>query len=176
MCHPFSAADVTRLFMDNIYLLHGMPLAIISDHYRIFTSAFWKNLFSLSGTTLHMSIAYHPQTDGQTEQVNQCLETYLRCFTHACPSKWVHWVSLAEFWYNSSHHSSLGRSPFKVLYGFPPRHFGLTTAATPITDLNTCLDDRALMQSLIQQHLGRAQHRMKRQADKTMLRMLIFYW
>jgi hypothetical protein len=64
MRHPFSTADVARLFMDNIYRSHGMPLAIISDRDHIFTSAFWKNLFSLSRTTLHMSTAYHPQTDG----------------------------------------------------------------------------------------------------------------
>jgi hypothetical protein len=165
--HPFTAAIVARLFMDNIYRLHGMPLAIISDRDRIFTCAFWKNLFSLSSTSLRMSSAYHLQTDGQTERVNQCLETYLRCFAHACPSKWIQWIALAEFWYNSSHHSSLGRSPFEVLYGFPPRHFGiLPPTATPIADLNTWLDDRALMTSVIQQHLSRAQTRMKHQADK----------
>jgi hypothetical protein len=165
--HPFTAATIARLFMDHIYRLHGMPLAIISDRDRIFTSAFWKHLFSITGTSLRMSSAYHPQTDGQTERVNQCLETYLRCFAHACPSKWVHWISLVEFWYNSSFHSSLGRSPFEVLYGFPPRHFGIVPPeATHVTDLNTWLDEHAVMHSLIQQHLSRAQHRMKHQADK----------
>jgi hypothetical protein len=165
--HPFTAATVARLFMHHVYRLHGMPLVIISDRDRIFTSAFWKSFFSIAGTSLHMSSAYHPQTDGQTERVNQCLETYLRCFAHACPAKWGQWVSLAEFWYNSSPHSSLGRSPFEVLYGFPPRHFGLVPPdATPITDLNGWLEERTVMHSLVQQHLSRAQLRMKRQADK----------
>jgi hypothetical protein len=114
-----------------------------------------------------MSTAYHPQTYGQTELVNQCLETFLRCFAHACPAKWVHWVSLMEFWYNSSFHSSLGRSPFEVLYGFPPRHIGIVPLdATPVSDLNSWLYERAVMQSLIKQHLSRAQIRMKCQADK----------
>jgi hypothetical protein len=54
------------------------------------------------------------------------METFLRCFAHACPSKWHNWLSLAEFWYNSSWHSSLGRSPFEVLYGYSPRHFGIS--------------------------------------------------
>jgi hypothetical protein len=165
--HPFTTTTVARLFMDNIYRLHGMPLVIISDHDCVFTSALWKTFFSLSDTSLRMSSAYHPQIDRQTERVNQCLETYLHCFAHACPSKWIQWIALAEFWYNSSPHSSLGRSPFEVLYGFPPRHFGIAPpSATPVADLNTWLDDRALMTSVIQLHLSHAQTRMKPQADK----------
>lgn len=114
-----------------------------------------------------MSSSYHPQTDGQTERVNQCLETYLRCFVHACPHKWIQWLSLAEFWYNTSTHSALGRTPFEVLYGFPPRHLVLDVdAAVPVPELSQWLQDRDLMHSVIQQHLLRAQERMKRQADK----------
>lgn len=109
-----------------------MPQAIISDKDKIFTSQFWQNLFELSQTELQMSSAYHPQTDGQTERVNQCLETFLRCFVHACPRKWKDWLPLSEFWYNSSFHSALGFSPFEVLYGHRPRHFGISdTAAQP---------------------------------------------
>jgi transposase InsO family protein len=88
MAHPFSAAKVAKLFLDNVYKLHGMPDNIVSDRDRVFTSLFWQQLFTLSGTQLCMSSAYHPQSDGQTERVNQCIETYLRCFVHACPSKW----------------------------------------------------------------------------------------
>lgn len=132
--HQFTAATVAHLFMEHIYRLHGMPVAIVSDRDKIFTSNFWQSLFSLVGTTLQMSTAYHSQSDGQTERVNQCLEMYLRCFAQACPSKWVQWISQAEFWYNTSPHSSLGRSPFEVLYGFPPRHFGIVPpGASPVT-------------------------------------------
>jgi transposase InsO family protein len=76
-------------FFDNVYKLHGSPEKIISDRDKIFNSQFWQQLFSLTGTELSMSSSYHPQTDGQTERVNQCLEAYLRCFTHACPTKWM---------------------------------------------------------------------------------------
>jgi hypothetical protein len=165
--HPFTTFSVAKLFLDNIYKLHGMPASIISDRDRVFTSALWKELFILVGVTLRMSSAYHPQTDNQTERVNQCMETFLCCFAHACPSKWHNWLSLAEFWYNSSWHSSLGRSPFEVLYGYSPRHFGIDpSSACSSTDLSTWLQERQVMKGLIKQHLSRAQDRMKQQADK----------
>jgi hypothetical protein len=74
---------------------------------------------------------------------------------------------LAEFWYNTSSHAALGRSPFEVLYGFPPRHLSVDLdSVAPIPELHKWLEDRELMHSLIKQHLSRAQERMKRQADK----------
>jgi hypothetical protein len=63
--------------MDHVYKLHGAPEQIISDRDKIFNSQFWKQLFTLTGTTLSMSSSYHPETDGQTECVNQCVEGYL---------------------------------------------------------------------------------------------------
>lgn len=126
LAHPFSAADVAVAFMDNVYKLHSLPEQIISDRDRVFNSLFWRQLFALTGTTLSMSSSYHPETDGQSERVNQCLEGYLRCFAHACPTKWIQWLSLAEFWYNTSPHSALGKSPFEVLYGTSPRHLGIS--------------------------------------------------
>jgi transposase InsO family protein len=167
LLHPYTALKVAQLFMDSVYKLHGLPQSIVSDRDKVFTSKFWQELFKLTGTTLRMSTSYHPQTDGQTERVNQCLETFLRSFVHACPTKWSHWLSLAEYWYNTSFHSSLGRSPFEVLYGRAPRHLGLTlTDAVPSLDLQAWLDQRELMVKLVQHHLHRAQQRMKFQADK----------
>ncbi|KAJ1263729.1 hypothetical protein BS78_09G208500 [Paspalum vaginatum] len=113
-----------------------------------------------------MSTSYHPQSDGQTERVNQCLEGYLRCFVHSCPSHWKSWLSLAECWYNTSYHSSLNKTPFEVLYGQPPKYFGLDVGACAVPDLQTWLHERKLMTELLQQHLLRAQQRQKHQADK----------
>jgi hypothetical protein len=90
LSHPFSAVSVAKLFMTEIYKLHGMPSAIITDRDKIFVSQFWQELFSRAGVELKMSSACHPQTDGQTERVNQCMETFLRCFVHACPKQWYH--------------------------------------------------------------------------------------
>jgi hypothetical protein len=125
LSHPFTALQVAVIFLNNVFKLHGLPTAMVSDRDKVFTSNIWQELFKLLGIDLRMSSAYHPQTDGQTERVNQCLKTYLRCFAHACPTKWSHWLPLAEYWYNTSFHSSLGRSPFLVLYGYEPRHFGI---------------------------------------------------
>lgn len=97
LLHPFTAHSVAKLFFEHIYRLHGLPTAIVSDRDKIFTSKLWQELFLLAKVDLKMSSAYHPQTDGQTERVNQCLETYLRCFVNSCPKKWGHWLSLAEF-------------------------------------------------------------------------------
>ena len=165
--HPFTARSVAQSFISQVYKLHGMPQAIVSDRDKVFTSHFWCELFQLVGVELRMSTAYHSQTDGQTERVNQCVETFLRCFVHACPHQWRQWLDQAEFWYNTNWHSALGRSPFEVLYGYAPRHFGIaTTSDTDIPDLATWLSDRALMSEVIREHLNRAKQRMKKQADE----------
>jgi ribosomal protein L21E len=167
LSHPFTALQVAILFMNNIFKLHGLPQAIISDRDKIFTSHLWRELFKLIGTNLQMSSAYHPQTDGQSERVNQCLETYLRCFVNSSPTKWSSWLPLAEFWYNTSSHSSLGNTPFYVLYGHHPSALGLDIpGSSDHSDLDSWLKDRDLMQQLAQQHLLRAQRKMKIQADK----------
>jgi hypothetical protein len=165
--HPFSAVSIARLFLDNIYRLHGMPKVIISDRDKIFISTFWRQLFKLADTTLNLSSSYHPQTDGQTERLNQCLETYLRCLVHANPHKWSAWLPQAEFWYNTNFHSSLGRSPFEVLYGHMPRHFGIQNSLQPaVTEVEHWLHERNVMLPIFRQHLERARRRMQVQADK----------
>lgn len=118
LAHPFIAFQVALAYLQHVYKLHGLPKAMISDRDKVFTSNVWKELFKLLKVNLLMSSAYHPQKDGQTERVNQCLETYLRCFVHACPAKWSSWLAFAEFWYNCSYHSALGISPFQC---FPKR-------------------------------------------------------
>lgn len=67
-----------------------------------------------------MSSAYHPQTDGQSEAVNKTLEMYLRCITTDMPKTWSKALCWAEFWYNTSFHTSIGMTPFKAFYGCDP--------------------------------------------------------
>lgn len=123
--------------MTHIYKLHGLPASIISDRDPVFTSHSWQELFKYAGTNLNITSAYHPRSDGQTERVNQCLETYLRCFVSACPKRWSLWITLAQFWYNSTMHSAIGMSPFKAMYGHEPRHWGIDEGITlPVINLH----------------------------------------
>lgn len=167
LSHPFTALQVAQAYMNQVYKLHGLPQSIISDRDKLFTAKFWQELFRLSDTQLQMSSAYHPQSDGQTESLNQCVEAFLRCTVHACPRLWSKWISLAEYWYNTAFQSALGRTPFEVLYGQQPRHLGIVDPqAATVPDLEKWLSERNLLTTLIQQQLLRAQQRMKHQADE----------
>ncbi|GKC84187.1 putative mitochondrial protein [Tanacetum coccineum] len=120
LAHPFTAQHVAQAFLDNVYKLHGFPELIISQRDKVFLSKFWSKLFKLLPVQLLKSISNHPQTDGQTEVVNRCLEGYLRCMTGEYPKEWLKWLSLAELWYNSNFHTSIQTTPFEFVYGIPP--------------------------------------------------------
>jgi hypothetical protein len=120
LSHPFTTQNVAQLFIDNVFTLHGPHVAIVSDRDRIFTSRLWQDIFKSLNISLHFSSAYHPQTYGQIERVNQCLESYLRCMTFMEPKKWPAWLALAEWWYNTNYHTSLQSTPFQALYGYNP--------------------------------------------------------
>jgi hypothetical protein len=111
---------VARAFFDDIVRLHGFPLSIVSDRDLVFTGHVWQDLFQLVGVKLHLSTAFHPQTDGQSEVVNKVILMYLRCVTGDRPRAWVDWLAWAEYCYNTSYHSALHTTPFEVVYGHPP--------------------------------------------------------
>ena len=165
--HPFTATSVAKVFLDNVVKLHGIPKTIISDRDKIFTSKFWRNLLQSMGIELHYSTAYHPQTDGQSERVNQCLEQYLRCAVQDNPRHWRRWLSMAEFWYNSSFHTALQCSPFQALYHIAPNFGGMPnlTVSNDSPAASVVIDYKAQTE-LLRAQLIRAQQRMKSYADK----------
>lgn len=167
LSHPFTTLIVAQAFITHVYDTFGMPQFIISNRDRIFTSALWQELFKLEDVKLNMSSSYHPQTDGQTERLNQCLEAYLRCTVHACPTKWSQWLSQAQYWYNTSFHSTLGKTPYEVLFARKPGHFGIADLGQcTVPDVQMWLQERAGLNELLHQQLTRAQQRMKHQAYK----------
>ena len=110
------AKTLAHLFIDNIIRLHGFPRSIVSDRDSRFLSNFWREIWSIVGTTLRFSTANYPQTDGQTERTNRTLEQYLRLFARHRPSKWSEYLSMAEFAYNNATHTSTGFSPAYIIF------------------------------------------------------------
>ena len=82
--------------MNNVVRYHGLPETIVSDRDRRFVAAMWKELWSLLGTKLNMSSAFHPETDGQTERQNRTLEEYLRSYINLDQNDWDEHLICAE--------------------------------------------------------------------------------
>lgn len=165
--HPFTAKTVAEAFIREVVKLHGFPESLVSDRDRILLSKFWTELFTLQGCTLKKSTAYHPQTDGQTEVVNRCLETYLRCFAGRRPSSWAQWLPWAEYWYNTSYHSSTQTTPFLVVYGRePPRLIRYGDTPTANANVEELLRDRDSLLVELRENLELAQTRMQKEANK----------
>ncbi|GJP41219.1 hypothetical protein CLOM_g889 [Closterium sp. NIES-68] len=114
-----TAEQTAQLFIANVIRLHGLPSAIISDRDPKFTSNFWRHLWDQFGTKLQFSSAYHPQTDGQTERVNQTMEQLIRT-TCTDPSTWEKSLPLLEFAYNNATSATTNQSPFFLNYGQDP--------------------------------------------------------
>lgn len=112
---------VATFFAENIIHLHGIPKKLVSDRDKVFLSKFWQELLRQSGTTIHMSSAYHLESNGQTEVVNKTIEIYLRATVHDNPRSWRELLPWAELWYNIVFHHNLGATPFEIVYGrLPP--------------------------------------------------------
>jgi transposase InsO family protein len=167
LSHPYTAASVANAFMHNIYKLHGLPASIVNDRDPVFLSRFWKDLFTHQGIQLLHSTAYHPQTDGQTEVVNMCLEQYLRCMTSETLDQRYQWLPLAELWYNTSYHSSIKSTPFEVPYGQnPPIHIPYLPKDSNIEAVDKQLTKGEDRLKTIKDNLKVAQHRMTQLANK----------
>jgi len=116
-----SAEGLAKLFWDHIWKLHGLPESIILDRGVQFTEGMIKELNNLLGIQTKLSMAYHPQMDGQTERINQELEQYLRVFIDHRQEQWPDWLGTAEFAYNNKVHAVTKTLPFKANYGQDPK-------------------------------------------------------
>ena len=116
-----SAQGLATLFRDHIWKHHGLPESIISDRGPQFAAQMMKELNQMLGISTDLSTAFHPQTDGQTERMNQDLEQFLRMFVDHRQENWSEWLAIAEFSYNNKIQASTKETPFFVNYGKHPR-------------------------------------------------------
>ncbi|GJW54113.1 putative reverse transcriptase domain-containing protein [Tanacetum coccineum] len=113
----YKTEKLARIYINEIVARHGVPVSIISDRDGRFASHLWQALQEALGTKLHMSTAYHPKTDGQSERTIQTLEDMLRACVMDFGGSWDTHLPLVEFSYNNSYHTSVKCAPFEVLYG-----------------------------------------------------------
>jgi len=119
----FTTAKFATVFIDGYIRSQGLPVSIVSDQDTRFTSGFWQSLCSQLGIRLQMSMAYHPQSDGQAEKANGTLETFLKAYIAQLksPEQWSHLLPLAEFTYNAAKYKAIGMSSFEADIGYIPR-------------------------------------------------------
>lgn len=111
-----SAKETAQIVLQNVFWLHGLPTDIVSDRGPQFTSVFWREFCSLLGATVSLSSGYHPQSNGQTERINQQMETVLRCMASRNPSSWSQQLLWVEYSHNTLVSSASGLSPFQCAY------------------------------------------------------------
>jgi len=115
-----TSVDLAIILRDEVVRRYGLPRGIVTDRGSVFTSQYWSDFAYEAQVKLKYSTAFHPQTDGQTERMNQTLEQYLRCYCSEAQSEWGARLSHAEFAVNNGVHAALKMSPFEVLYGWNP--------------------------------------------------------
>jgi hypothetical protein len=110
--------ETASLSFQRLVKLFGIPKIIIGDHDPRWTSAVWKALSQLFNTCLALSTSKHLQTDGQTEVMNQHLETMLQAYIQADQKDWAQWLDVLQFVYNNATHSSHKDTPARLLLGY----------------------------------------------------------
>jgi len=149
-----------------MWKLHGLPKSIISDRGPQFAVGLIRELNQMLEIESKMSTVFYPQTDGQTERVNQELEQYLRMFIDHQQEQWPDWLGTAEFAYNNKVHSSTKTSPFKANYrqdprmGFEVRRKGKYEGAEKFVTKMKEIQEEA------KAALGKVQEEMKKYADR----------
>ena len=165
-----TAPQLATLFMREVVRLHGVPESILSDRDPRFTAHFWKAFWTQLGTTLTMSTAYHPQTDGQTERANRTLEEMLRSRINFAQTDWDEHLAVAELAINNAKQASTGFTPFYLNYG-QEVHLPLDRAVAgllPSNNPEAAERIRRLKADLVRAHanIEQAQRRQSHYADK----------
>ena len=160
------SAGLADLFIQNVIKLHGLPNNIVSDRGSIFVSQFWSAIMMKLNIKQCLSSAYHPESDGQTERVNQCLEQYLRIYSDYQQTNWASTLPLAELVYHSQHHVSIKMSPVEALYGYaPPDDLSCEILDDVPPTAEEFLNNLKVNQELLKIEMELAQAEQKKHAD-----------
>ena len=111
-----TALRVAKIYRDHIFKLHGTPKKVISNWGTQFLSSFMTDLYKLLAIEGNPMTAYHPQDNGQAEQMNALVEQYMRLYTNHRQSNWVKWLPIAKFTHNQNMSRGTGHSPFVLNY------------------------------------------------------------
>ncbi|GJP64175.1 hypothetical protein CLOP_g21191 [Closterium sp. NIES-67] len=158
------AEQTVQLFIANFIRLHGLPTAIISDRDPEFTSNFWRNMWDQFGTKLQFSSAYHPQTDGQTERVNQTMEQLIRT-TCTNPQTWEKSLPLLEFAHNNAPLVTTHQSQFFLNYRQDPVVLATPNIETPVPRSQRFAEDILATQEKAAEAIRKASMVASQQAD-----------
>jgi len=115
-----SSEGIAKIYKNDIWKLHGIPRKILSNRDPQFASKFMEEFTRVLGTKRQLLTAYHPQTDGQTERINQKIGTFLWHYVNYQQNNWTNWLAAAEFQYNNKRHTATGKTPFKLNFGRHP--------------------------------------------------------
>jgi predicted aspartyl protease len=163
-----TAEELALLYLNFVFRYHGLPQSVVSDRGPQFTSEFWKALCELLGIQVHLSTAYHPQTDGQSERMNAIMEQYLRAYVDYQQDNWVALLATCEFAANNHFSESLKTSPFLANYGWHPRFVETLAPLRKSRPNGPALDfahQLAELHSVLRTELGLAQNRQAEYAD-----------
>ncbi|KAJ1201269.1 hypothetical protein NDU88_005082 [Pleurodeles waltl] len=162
-----TSQELSQIFIHHIFRLHGLPQSIVSDRGPQYISRFWKRFCRTLNINIALSSGFHPQTNGQTERLNQGLEQYLRCFCNSTQSNWNTYLPIAEFSYNNTVNSASKVTPFFCSYGYHPTSFPTTPQSASSLPAVSSFSRRLLqIHKLIRANLLNTKRYMKRIADK----------
>jgi len=162
-----SAEGLARLFQDNVWKLHGLPESVVSDRGPQFAAGSTKELNRMLGIEMRLSTAFHPQIDGQTEQMNQELEQYLRFFIEHRQKDWLEWLAAAEFTVNNKVHTATKVSPFMANYGKELRMGGDIRRKGKVESTMEFVERIKKIHEEAEMTLKKTQEEMKRYADRS---------
>src|SRR5258708_22416204 len=159
------APQLAQLFLTHIFSKHGAPGHVTSDHSTEFVSHFFHSLGSLLSMKLHFTSGYHPEGDGQTEQINQVLEQYLHAYMNYQQDNWALLLPLAEFAYNNATSTTTGVSPFFANKGYHPRLLMNLLALSSSSEAQCYMVDLDQLHSQLKVSIAEAQEHYQKAAD-----------